>query len=83
MLSERPLKYADQKTERGKVINPQYSIDRDQPTSRASPRRINTLLFRVFVAIGANCGHAGGARSKPPQSVGQIHHYHIWKVGIF
>ena len=47
MLSERPLKYADQKTERGKILNPQYSIDRDQPTSRASPLRINTLLSRV------------------------------------
>ena len=44
VLSERPLKSADQKTERSKVINPQYSIDRDQPTSRASPLRINTLL---------------------------------------
>ena len=44
MLSERPFKSADQKTERGKISNPQYSIDRDQPTSRASPLRVNTLL---------------------------------------
>ena len=43
-LSERPLKSADQKMERSKVINPEYSIDRDQPTSRASPLRINDLL---------------------------------------
>ena len=48
VLSERPLKLADQKTERGEILNPQYNIDRDQPTSRASPLRINTLLFRVF-----------------------------------
>ena len=47
MLSERPLKSADQKTERGKVLNPEYSIDRDQSTSWASPLRINTLLYRV------------------------------------
>ena len=26
--------------ERGKVINPEYSIDRDQPTAGASPLRI-------------------------------------------
>ena len=31
-------------TERGKVKNPEYSICRDQPTSRASPLRVNTLL---------------------------------------
>ena len=43
-LSERPLKLADQKTERGKVINPEYSIFRDQPIAGASPLRINTLL---------------------------------------
>ena len=48
MLSERPLKPADQKTERGKILNPKYNICRDQPTSRASPLRINTLLFRVL-----------------------------------
>ena len=45
MLSERPLKSADQKTERSKILNPEYNMDRDQPTSRASPLRINTLLF--------------------------------------
>ena len=45
-LSERPLKSADQKTERGKILNPEYSIDRDQPTSQASPLRINDLLYR-------------------------------------
>ena len=43
-LSERPLKFADQKTERGKILNPEYNIYRDQPTSRASPLRINDLL---------------------------------------
>ena len=31
-------------TERGKVLNTEYSINRDQPTSGASPLRINTLL---------------------------------------
>ena len=36
-LSERPLKFDDQKTERSKTSNPEYNIDRDQPTSRASP----------------------------------------------
>ena len=35
-------------TERGKILNPEYSVDRDQPTSRASPLRINTLLCCVF-----------------------------------
>ena len=34
------------KTERGKISNPEYSIFRDQPTPRASPLRINTLLCR-------------------------------------
>ena len=48
VLSERPLKSANQKTERGKILNPKYSIDRDQPASRASPLRINTLLSTVF-----------------------------------
>ena len=48
VLSERPLEYAEQKTERGKVINPEYSIDRDQPTSWASPLRTNTLLCAPF-----------------------------------
>ena len=43
-LSQRPYEYADQKTERGKVVNPKYSIDRDLPTSRASPLGINALL---------------------------------------
>ena len=46
-LSERPLKLADQKPERGKILIPEYSIDRDQPTSRASPLRINVLLYDV------------------------------------
>ena len=32
--------------ERGKVTNPEYSIDRDQPTSRASPLGTNVLLSR-------------------------------------
>ena len=44
VLSERPLKSANQKTERGKVLNPEYNIFRDQPTPGASPLRINTLL---------------------------------------
>ena len=44
VLSERPLNYADQKTERGKILNPEYSIFRDQPIAAASPLRINTLL---------------------------------------
>ena len=46
-LSERPLKLAGQKLERGKMLIPEYSTDRDQPTSRASPLRINDLLSRV------------------------------------
>ena len=48
VLSERPLKHANQKTERSKILNPEYNICRDQPTSRASPLRINTLLFAVL-----------------------------------
>ena len=44
MLSERPFKFADQKTERGKVPNPEYNIFRDQPIAGVSPLRINTLL---------------------------------------
>ena len=43
-LSERSIEFADQKTERGKVINREYSIDRDQATAGASPLRINVLL---------------------------------------
>ena len=35
-------------TERGKVINPECSIFRDQPTPGASPLRINTLLFDML-----------------------------------
>jgi len=46
VLSERPLKSANQKTERGKILNPEYNIFRDQPTPGASPLRINTLLSR-------------------------------------
>ena len=45
VLSERPLKSADQKTERGKAINPEYSIYRDLPIAAASLLRINTLLY--------------------------------------
>ena len=48
VLSERPFKSADQKTERGKLLNPEYSIFRDQPIAGASPLRINTLLSRVL-----------------------------------
>ena len=44
VLSERPFKYADQKTERGKILNPEYNIYRDQPIAGASPLRINDLL---------------------------------------
>ena len=47
VLSERPLKSADQKTERCKMLNPEYSICRDQPIAGASPLRINVLLSRV------------------------------------
>ena len=32
-------------TERGKVLNLEYNIFRDQPIAGASPLRINTLLF--------------------------------------
>ena len=32
--------------ERSKILNPEYSIDRDQPASRVSPLRINDLLCR-------------------------------------
>jgi len=38
--------------ERGKILNPKYSIVRDQPASRASPLRINVLLFRVLWFFG-------------------------------
>ena len=48
VLSERPLKPVGQKTERGKILNPKYNICRDQPTSRASPLRINALLCSVL-----------------------------------
>ena len=54
-LSKRPFKDAVQKTARGKILNPQYSTDRDQPTSRASPLRINDLLS---TALG-NSNHFG------------------------
>ena len=37
-------------TERCKVINPEYSIFRDQPIARASPLRINTLLCADYFA---------------------------------
>ena len=33
-------------TERGKILNPEYSMFRDPPIAGASPLRINTLLFR-------------------------------------
>ena len=64
VLSERPLKYADQKTERGKILNPQNSIDRDQPTSRASPLRINTLLSREFLIL-ASSSQKGNSKKEP------------------
>ena len=77
MLSERPLKYADQKTERGKVLNPEYSIDRDQPTSRAFPLRINTLLCgEVFQVNLEQCIYLRawfvlGALSIPQNPIGR------------
>ena len=43
-LSERPFEFADLITERGKILNPEYSICRDQPTTGVSPLRINVLL---------------------------------------
>ena len=43
-LSERSIELADLITERGKILNPEYSICRDQPTTGASPLRINVLL---------------------------------------
>ena len=50
-LSERPLKLADQKTERAKVLNPEYNIFRDQPIAGASPliviRRLTYWLFGI------------------------------------
>ena len=46
-LSERSIEFADLITERGKILNPEYNICRDQPTSRASPLRINDLLSTV------------------------------------
>ena len=39
-------------TERGKVLNLEYNIFRDQPIAGASPLRINTLLYRVFNIVG-------------------------------
>ena len=38
-------------TERCKVLNPEYNIFRDQPTPRASPLRINTLLCRPICVL--------------------------------
>ena len=46
-LSQRAIEFADLITERGEVLNPKYNIDRDQPTSWASPLGINVLLSRV------------------------------------
>ena len=43
-LSQRRAKPADLTMERSKTINPKYNIDRDQPTSWASPLGINVLL---------------------------------------
>ena len=31
-------------TERGKILNPEYNTNRDQPTTGASPLRVNALL---------------------------------------
>ena len=39
-------------TERGKISNPEHNIKRDQPTSRASPLRINVLLSCVCQLCG-------------------------------
>ena len=71
-LSERPLKLADQKLERGKVLNPEYSICRDQPTSQASPLRINDLLSAacfVVTFLGV-CRITLGFQDYCPQLVG-------------
>ena len=38
-------------TERGKTLNPEYNIFRDQPIPRASPLRINTLLCGVVTFL--------------------------------
>ena len=38
-------------TERGKVINPEYSTFRDQPIPGASPLRINTLLYGAICRL--------------------------------
>ena len=40
------MKFADLITERGRMLNPDYSIFRDQPIAGASPLRINVLLSR-------------------------------------
>ena len=37
--------------ERGKVLNPEYSIFRDQPIAGASPLRINRLLPRLWCEL--------------------------------
>ena len=52
VLSERPFKSADRKTERGKIFNPEYDICRDQPIAGASPLRINTLFYSVLRSTG-------------------------------
>ena len=51
VLSERSIEFTDLITERSKILNPEYSIDRDQPTSWASPLRINTLLCRPICVL--------------------------------
>ena len=50
-LSERSIEFADLITERGKILNPEYIICRDQPTSRASPLRINVLLSHLLIFL--------------------------------
>ena len=50
-------------TERGKVLNPEYNIFRDQPIPRASPLRINTLLFRDFKEFGSRYDSIGEERA--------------------
>ena len=34
-------------TERGKILNPEYNIFRDQPILGASPLRIDALLYAI------------------------------------
>ena len=56
-------------TERCKVLNHEHNVFRDQPTSRACPLRIKTLLFRVpchhgeMPTVGPTSNLGKGAKS--------------------